>query len=84
MAPSNGQSYSQEYPPAYGSLTIQVPFSVHGACFLLKDDATERTKYARSSVTRSKELFYFSFRPVAKRALGNSVGVEAVLQILPG
>lgn len=76
---------AQQYPPAYGSLTIQVPFSVHGACFLLKDDATESTKYAGSSVTRSKELFYLFNQTFGEKSLGgNGVGVEAVLQILPG
>lgn len=69
MAPSNGQSYSQEYPPAYGSLTIQVPFSVHGACFLLKDDATESTKYARS-----KELFYLFIQTFDEKSLGEQCG----------
>lgn len=84
MAPSNGQSYSQEYPPAHGSLTIRVPFSVHGACFLLKDDATESTKYARSSVNAIKGTLRSFYSDLGEKSLGEQCGVEAVLQILPG
>ena len=54
---------------------------VHGACFLLKDDATEVRTFQRNAI---KGTLHPLFRPLGEKSLGGTVGVEAVLQILPG